>query len=300
MNLHLRATETLPVVQRASRGQIIDVTLKRSPLWAHFHTYQLSENMRIRNAAATGADMADMLDFASWLMRIGDGTEPHDELEMIELPTGRWPELCEPTGANLEKLSEWVYPGLLLDEPAIPELLEEQTRLSCDAKWLSKRAILTPLNTTVDEINDTFTDSFPGNSVELPSADRVSEEDGCAVDVEFLNTINLPNFPAHRLRLKSRMPLMLLRNLSPTDGLCNGTRLILHEVINGRLLYCEIATAGSHCGEMVFIPRITLDADEDAFPFSWSRRQFPVRVAFAMVPAAAARPVPSPVACRMG
>ena len=80
---------------------------------------------------------------------------------------------------------------------------------------------------------------------------------------------------AHRLVLKERMPLMLLRNLSPPDGLCNGTRLILLEVINGRLLRCEIAT-GKHRGDEVFIPRITLDADEDAFPFSWSRRQFPV------------------------
>ena len=89
-------TETLPVVPRASRGQIIDVTLKRSQLWAHFYTYHLTENMRIRNAAAAGTDTADMLDFASWLMRLGDGTEPHDDLEMIELPTDRWPELCEP------------------------------------------------------------------------------------------------------------------------------------------------------------------------------------------------------------
>ena len=89
--------------------------------------------------------------------------------------------------------------------------------------------------------------------------------------------------PAHELKLKKGMPLMLLRNLSPIEGLCNGTRLILHEVMPGRrLLRCEIAT-GKHRGNMVFIPRIILDADEDVFPFSWSRCQFPVRVAFAMV-----------------
>ena len=27
----------------------------------------------------------------------------------------------------------------------------------------------------------------------------------------------------------------------------------------------------------VYIPRLTLDADDEAFPFKWSRRQFPVR-----------------------
>ena len=32
----------------------------------------------------------------------------------------------------------------------------------------------------------------------------------------------------------------------------------------------------------MFIPRIQLSPDEDVFPFQWARRQFPVRVAFAM------------------
>lgn len=137
-------------------------------------------------------------------------------------------------------------------------------------------------NETVNEINDAFTAAFPGDVVEIYSADRASQGDGYDVSEEFLNTINPPNFPAHLLRLKKSMPLMLLRNLSPTDGLCNGTRLILHEVINGRLLKCEIATKGKHCGNIVFISRMTLEADKDAYPFAWSRRQFPVRPAFAM------------------
>ena len=64
------------------------------------------------------------------------------------------------------------------------------------------------------------------------------------------------------------MPLMLLRNLSPPDGLCNGTRLILLKVVNKRLLLCEIAT-GKNRGDIVEIPRLTLGADEDAYPFSW-------------------------------
>ena len=45
---------------------------------------------------------------------------------------------------------------------------------------------------------------------------------------------------------------------------------------------CEIATKGDHCGDIVFLARMTIDADKDAFPFEWSRRQFPVRPAFAM------------------
>ena len=74
---------------------------------------------------------------------------------------------------------------------------------------------------------------------------------------------------------------MLLRNLSPVDGLCNGTRLLVRRVINGRLLEAEIAT-GKHRGDIVFLPCIKLSPDETELPYKWSRRQFPVRVAFAM------------------
>ena len=89
------------------------------------------------------------------------------------------------------------------------------------------------------------------------------------------------------------MPLMLWRNLSPPDGLCNGTKLILLKVINNRLLLCEIAS-GKRCGDVVEIPRLTLDADADAFPFEWSRRQFPVRPAFAMARAHGSTPPDAP------
>ena len=43
----------------------------------------------------------------------------------------------------------------------------------------------------------------------------------------------------------------------------------------------EVVT-GTHRGDIVFIPRIQLSPDQGHFPFEWSRRQFPVRVAFAM------------------
>ena len=74
---------------------------------------------------------------------------------------------------------------------------------------------------------------------------------------------------------------MLLRNLSPAEGLCNGTRLLVRHVVNGRMLEATIVT-GSHAGEIVLIPRIKLAPDEDLFGFEWSRLQFPVRIAFAM------------------
>ena len=77
------------------------------------------------------------------------------------------------------------------------------------------------------------------------------------------------------------MPLMLMRNLNPKMGLCNGTRLIFNKVHNIHLLECTIA-GGEHSSRKVLIPRITLKPKDREYPFEWCRRQFPVRVAFAM------------------
>ena len=41
-------------------------------------------------------------------------------------------------------------------------------------------------------------------------------------------------------------------------------------------------SSGDHAGEVVLIPRIELTTTDGDFPFQWSRRQFPVRPAFAM------------------
>ena len=35
--------------------------------------------------------------------------------------------------------------------------------------------------------------------------------------------------PPHRLFLKKYASIILLRNLDPTEGLCNGTRIIVRE-----------------------------------------------------------------------
>ena len=76
------------------------------------------------------------------------------------------------------------------------------------------------------------------------------------------------------------MPIMLLKNIDPEHGLCNGTCLLITRlrprVIEGRI------TNGSHCGQRAFILRITLTPSDVDYPFTLKRRQFPVRIAFAM------------------
>jgi len=48
-----------------------------------------------------------------------------------------------------------------------------------------------------------------------------------------------------------------------------------------RVLQCRIL-GGDHAGKTVFIPRISLRPSNDELPIPLERRQFPVRLAFAM------------------
>ena len=73
---------------------------------------------------------------------------------------------------------------------------------------------------------------------------------------------------------------MLLRNLHPAQGLCNGTRLIVRNLSQNVIEAEHII--GTRSGERVFIPRITLAPSDSDLPVVFKRRQFPIRLAYSM------------------
>ncbi|XP_019194871.1 PREDICTED: uncharacterized protein LOC109188696 [Ipomoea nil] len=70
---------------------------------------------------------------------------------------------------------------------------------------------------------------------------------------ELLNGLKCSGLPNHCLTLKIGSPAMLLRNIDPSAGLCNGTRLIItrlaDHVVEAKLLF------GNAAGSKVLIPR---------------------------------------------
>jgi ATP-dependent exoDNAse (exonuclease V) alpha subunit len=149
-----------------------------------------------------------------------------------------------------------------------------------------ERTILSAKNTDVDEINTAILDSFPGEKAVFTSADSVTDKEYDYIPTEFLHTLIPSGFPLHRLEVKAGVPLMLLRNLNPSEGLYNGTRMILLSW-TPRILRCRILKDGvdeAHHDDRntVLIPRLTLDASSEDNPIPLRRRQFPVRLAFAM------------------
>jgi PIF1-like helicase/Integrase zinc binding domain len=55
----------------------------------------------------------------------------------------------------------------------------------------------------------------------------VNEEEAGTYPVEFLNTLQFSGLPPHDLELKNGQFVMLLRNLNPSRGLSNGSRMQL-------------------------------------------------------------------------
>jgi hypothetical protein len=92
--------------------------------------------------------------------------------------------------------------------------------------FLQERAILCPRNETVKEINEYIIEKLNGEEMTYRSCDSIcsASTDGTneLYTIEFLNTLKFPGILDHELRLKVGLPVMLLRNINQSAGLCNG------------------------------------------------------------------------------
>jgi hypothetical protein len=104
-----------------------------------------------------------------------------------------------------------------------------------------------------------------------PERDYYSADNDAEIlyPVGYLNTLNANNFPSHKLILKVGVPIMLLRNLNQSIGLCNGTRLIVTKL--GDNIIEAVIITGTHVGETTHIPRINLTRG-CCWPFTLNRQ----------------------------
>ena len=97
---------------------------------------------------------------------------------------------------------------------------------------------------------------------------------------EFLNDIKCSGIPNHKLKLKTGVPIMLLRNIDQAKGLCNGTRLQVNHL--GKNVISATVITGKNIGDRIFIPRMDLVPSDSGLPFKFQGRQFPISLYFAM------------------
>ena len=122
-----------------------------------------------------------------------------------------------------------------------------------DARYMVDRALLTPINDDVERLNAKIISQFLGDEFRLHSYDEVEGDTQHLYQQEFLNSISLGGLPPHISRLKKGAPIMLLRNIDPKAGLCNGTRLICCGCFNN-VIEAEILTR-QYVGTHVFLAK---------------------------------------------
>ncbi|WVZ99087.1 hypothetical protein U9M48_044437, partial [Paspalum notatum var. saurae] len=267
--------QILPVIEGGSRSEIINAAIVNSPLWRHVLVLTLTTNMRIASSDLDPVAQQEIARFSRWVLDIGEGTieavakDGETEPTWIQIPRDL---LLQTTDDKISCVVRSVYADLCMK-------YAEPSYLCC-------RAILTPTNETADAVNAHIVALIPGTEREYRSCDRIQklapahESYEILYPTEFLNSINGNNFPQHRLILKKGVPVMLLRNLDQAGGLCNGTRLIVLET-GDTVIRAEILT-GRHMGERVDIPRISLALRTTKLPFILQRRQFPIKISYAM------------------
>lgn len=203
--------------------------------------------------------------FDKWLLQLRDGSLYDDiEGELIKLPSdialNQWED-------PMQCMIQAVYPSLLdnFDKPAY---LKERVILTPKMKWFM------------------IMDMLPRKGVNYLSSDNVckasiqTNEEDLLYPSKFLHSLKFNGVPNHDIQLKEGALVMLLINLNQSEGLCNGTRLIVTKL--GKWSIRADIISGTHVGKNVTIPRIIMSPNETRWPFKLNKRQLPLAACFAM------------------
>jgi ATP-dependent exoDNAse (exonuclease V) alpha subunit len=256
----------LPIIKHGNRSRIVASAITKSLFWKDVKILKLKTNMR---AKLSKLNQKEIQDFSDYLVRIGEGKEEIIENTecLIKLPD----EICLEYDTNkqdIDKLINFVY--------------DDFDQKYKENDYFSNRLIFTTTHNTVNKLNKHIINKIPeiDEKIYYSTDGQADESDSNFFPTEFLNKIEVGGLPPHELIIKKHAIIMLLRNLNTDKGLCNGTRLKVHN-FSKNVIDAEITT-GKHKGSRVFIPRITLYTDENDDALFFKRRQFPVKLAFAM------------------
>ncbi|KAH7510543.1 hypothetical protein FEM48_ZijujUnG0119500 [Ziziphus jujuba var. spinosa] len=144
-------------------------------------------------------------------------------------------------------------------QSGLAKLMKDASLIVWDEAPMVKKEAIESLDKMLQDINEC--DLLFGGKVVFFCGDfrqvlPVVPKDKSQQDIheDFLNMLVPNGFPPHELRLKVNCPVILLRNINPSEGLCNGTRLICRR-FNQNVIDAEISV-GEYRGKRVFLPRI--------------------------------------------
>ncbi|XP_026459439.1 uncharacterized protein LOC113360107 [Papaver somniferum] len=142
--------QTLPVVQKGRREDIVGSSIRGSVLCNNVNVLRLMQNMRLESGDP------ENIAFAEYLLQVGENPNP-----IISLPSSM------PKCTDLQELISKIYPGI-----------EEMSKPT--PKYITERTILSPRNDEVSKIHEIILDMCKGESHTFLAAEsqkRLKERD---------------------------------------------------------------------------------------------------------------------------
>ena len=242
-----------PVVPRGTRASTVAANIRQSMLWPSFRILYLERNMRVQPGPRNEA-------FADWIQSLSYNPDMYGRIDLPNFVM---------TTKSVKTLFQKVFP---------PSSMQQAHQ---DWTYFQNRVILTTLNDTVADINDRILPWMAGETRVYEGIDSVDTgEEESTIPIEFLRAQNPSSLPPAKLKLKVGTPIILLRNLFPAEGLCNGTRLVVKALRESGIE--AVILGGQFHGQRRYIPRILLTHEMQEGGWTHHRRQFPVRRCFAM------------------
>uniref|UniRef100_A0A0D3D2I5 ATP-dependent DNA helicase n=1 Tax=Brassica oleracea var. oleracea TaxID=109376 RepID=A0A0D3D2I5_BRAOL len=195
--------QILPVVPQGSRADTVLASICHSYLWNFCHKFPLKTNMRVNQ---------DEKEFSDWLLKVGEG---RPESEKVDADDGYHDQMLNIDPTLLKETKEESL------KQVVDAAYGDTNQIEASQSSYTDKAILTPRNDTVDEINAYTISKTTGESKDYYSYDsfEVSEtqsnQNETLYAVEYLNSMEFPGLPSHKLTLKVGAPIMLLRNIKP-------------------------------------------------------------------------------------
>ncbi|XP_074298809.1 uncharacterized protein LOC141629753 [Silene latifolia] len=153
--------QTLPVVSRGSRADVVRASLCSSNLWRSCKVLRLTKNMRLQGGR-TSDNVDDIRKFSEWILEIGDvlaGDENDGEVD-LQFPDDL---LIQHVADPIASIVNVTYPDL-------------QNQL-WNPDYLQERAIHAPTHEIVEAVNDYVLSKIDEEEVIYLSSDEVSNDD---------------------------------------------------------------------------------------------------------------------------
>ena len=257
--------QTATIVPRGTDKQSIDASFISSPLYSQVEALTLEAAMR---------DRADPV-YAAFVRSVGNGTAPIVETVdgkrciLLRLPDGRTIQ----TTTSPQELLRFVY---------------GDDATSYDPYACASKALLAPTNVSTDTINagvlkKVTTPSYVALSTDFLKADDtkkgLAEKTRRDFPPDVLHKMDEKNVPPHRLELKENALVMICRNVNIREKLVNGQKAVIQKIHNNTI---EVRLLLPGPPVIVTLPRINFTVKTNQNGVSFQRRQYPLRLCYAM------------------